>query len=355
MFRVIEAILGAALAGGGGYVAWMNRGSVEGMFPPEPGLSVWSFVGGLVGVIIGVVMFVHAVGPRPKAKAQRAEEMERRNEVLRNAEAFYTAQANELAGNNAGAQTSSAAPAPDPLFPDEPAETEPTNPAPAPDPVPEPTTSATPPEPFQLHSLNQPPPSAHPAPQPTAEAPPSEPLVTAPIEPEPTPDLAPVNPEPTPPAAAEPGEAPREQPFPSPPGRIPTASEPPPAPTAANGTAPASSASAASRPTMASPAGEVASNPELDAIRSAIAEDRLDEADQLLAEARKRLSAPGAATDPTDLARLTGLAGDHAAADGRLGSAKWLWRLALQRFAAAGAIDDPSARQVSERMRLADQ
>ena len=55
------------------------------------------------------------------------------------------------------------------------------------------------------------------------------------------------------------------------------------------------------------------------------------------------------------LAELTGLAGDHAAAAGRLSNAKWLWRLALKRFGEAGALNSPAARQVSERLRLAGQ
>ena len=88
-------------------------------------------------------------------------------------------------------------------------------------------------------------------------------------------------------------------------------------------------------------------------IRDAIAAGDLDRAELLLGEERNRLSAAGDA-ERMALAELTGLAGDHAAAAGRIGSAKWLWRLALQRFAAADAIGVSSARDVSERLRLAD-
>lgn len=88
-------------------------------------------------------------------------------------------------------------------------------------------------------------------------------------------------------------------------------------------------------------------------IRDAIAAGDLDRAELLLGEERDRLSAAGDA-ERMALAELTGLAGDHAAAAGRIGSAKWLWRLALQRFAAADAIGASSARDVSERLRLAD-
>ena len=99
--------------------------------------------------------------------------------------------------------------------------------------------------------------------------------------------------------------------------------------------------------------GETAAGPFVP-IRAALAAGRLDDADRLLAEERTRLTA-GAADAGVALAELTGLAGDHAAAAGRLGSARWLWRLALQRFAAADAAASPAARTVAERLRLADQ
>jgi hypothetical protein len=89
-------------------------------------------------------------------------------------------------------------------------------------------------------------------------------------------------------------------------------------------------------------------------IRKALAEKRLEDADRLLNEQRARLQSSGDA-ESLELAELTSLAGDHAAAAGRLGGAKWLWRLALQRFGAANALASPSARAVSERLRLSDQ
>jgi len=89
-------------------------------------------------------------------------------------------------------------------------------------------------------------------------------------------------------------------------------------------------------------------------IRAALAANRLEEADRLLADERNRLSGAGDG-DPVALAMLTGLAGDHAAADGRVGGAKWLWRLALQRFAKADAMNSAEARAVAESLRLADQ
>jgi hypothetical protein len=89
-------------------------------------------------------------------------------------------------------------------------------------------------------------------------------------------------------------------------------------------------------------------NPAFADIRAAIKGGRLEEADRLLNASRE--TATGLA-----LAELTGLAGDHAAAAGRLSNAKWLWRLALKRFGEAGALDSAAARQVSERLRLAGQ
>ncbi|MEZ5937995.1 MAG: hypothetical protein R3C52_07220 [Hyphomonadaceae bacterium] len=84
-------------------------------------------------------------------------------------------------------------------------------------------------------------------------------------------------------------------------------------------------------------------------VRDAIDTARLEEAERLFWIERARVF-----EDAMGLAELTGLAGDRAVAAGRPSEAKWLWRLALQRFAEAGAISDPAAREVSERLRLAD-
>ena len=51
----------------------------------------------LVALIVGAVTMVHALGPRPKAKAKRVEEEERRARLLKQAEQFYTEKAEELA------------------------------------------------------------------------------------------------------------------------------------------------------------------------------------------------------------------------------------------------------------------
>jgi hypothetical protein len=81
-------------------------------------------------------------------------------------------------------------------------------------------------------------------------------------------------------------------------------------------------------------------------IRSALAAGKLDDAEKMLNAARE--SADGLA-----LAELTGLAGDHAAAAGRLSNAKWLWRLAVKRFGELDAMSTPAAKAVSESLRTA--
>jgi hypothetical protein len=105
-------------------------------------------------------------------------------------------------------------------------------------------------------------------------------------------------------------------------------------------------------PSLASAPAPAQARPQtpLEAIRAAMAEGRLDEADRLLGEERDRLIAMGQPGQAA-LAELTGVAGDHAAAAGRPGHAKWLWRLALKRFGESGAISNPAAHAVSERLR----
>ena len=74
-------------------------------------------------------------------------------------------------------------------------------------------------------------------------------------------------------------------------------------------------------------------------IRVAIAAGKLAEAEQMLNAARE--SATG-----VELAHLTALAGDHAAAAGQQSHAKWLWRLALKRFSENGAAALPEALRI---------
>ncbi len=94
-------------------------------------------------------------------------------------------------------------------------------------------------------------------------------------------------------------------------------------------------------------------HPRLLPIKEAIDAGKLEDADNLLADIRRNLVQEGDENTP-ELAELTALAGDHAAASGRPGGAKWLWRLALQRFGEADAIETNAARAVSERLRQFD-
>lgn len=48
-----------------------------------------------------------------------------------------------------------------------------------------------------------------------------------------------------------------------------------------------------------------------------------------------------------DLAHLTALAGDHAAASGQQSHAKWLWRLALRRLTEHGAAASPDGQRIA--------
>ena len=107
---------------------------------------------------------------------------------------------------------------------------------------------------------------------------------------------------------------------------IPSAAEPPPAPPSSQVVAP-----------------PAASGP-YEAVRAAIREGRLSEAERMLETERETAEGVG-------LAELTGLGGDHAAAAGRPSHARWLWRLAMKRFGEAGAIDSPAARAVAESLR----
>ena len=75
-------------------------------------------------------------------------------------------------------------------------------------------------------------------------------------------------------------------------------------------------------------------------IRSAIAAGKLAEAEQLLNAARE--TATG-----LELAHLTALAGDHAAAAGQQSHAKWLWRLAMKRFGENGALESADAKRIA--------
>jgi hypothetical protein len=293
LVRIIHFVIGAVLAGGGGFLAWTERGHAPSLFPPDPAGAPWLLVAGVAGVTAGLVFLVSAVLPRPERAARLAAESARREEALKAADAFYAERARAAERDWRSGELPPVAPV-------------------VPAPSPEPAQRA--------------------APAPEASLPRTAPASSGPIP------AAPARPATAKPVATAMPPQMEVSPFPS--GAtlapIPKSSDPPPAPI------PAPSA----RPPIAPAASVGASS--FEAIRTAIDEGRLDEADKLLTSEREK--AQGAA-----LAELTGLAGDHAAAAGRTSNAKWLWRLALKRFGELGAMDSPAARAVSERLRLADQ
>lgn len=305
--RIVQFLLGAVLAGGGGYLGWLNRGLAVSLFPADAGTAPWLLIGALLAVCSGVVLLVASVLPQGAArKAQIAAEMARREESLQAADTFYGERSRAADRDwRSGDLPPEPKGAPPPVV---------TKPAPA-----APTRPAV--------TANGPfPAAAALAPIPVATDPPLQPLPAS------TPPLAPISapaPKPTPAAA----------PAPEPVAKPELAPIAPPAP------APVTPAPAVAAVTKAS-----SGNGTFASIRDAISGNRLDEADKLLADERSR-----AGTDGARLAELTGLAGDHAAAAGRPGNAKWLWRLALKRFADAGEINSGAARDVSERLRLIDQ
>ncbi|HEV7690793.1 MAG TPA: hypothetical protein VGO52_08225 [Hyphomonadaceae bacterium] len=396
LVRLVHFLIGLALGAGGGFLVWTHRAAANApLFPPGPEGLPWLLIAGLAGVIAGLVCILTAVIPRPKRAAQRAAANAWRESKLTQADDYYartkdapqdrdwrsgllppepTPQSREPEPEPVKAEPAKPEPAPkiEPLFKPDSVKPDPVKPDPVkPDPVkpdfgkmdlftPE-LFKADPVKPELASSQDPllkpvatnedlfepvpPPPSPEVAPVPPPPEPPapvSAPVVTPPLPVlfETTLDAAPepagVAPMPArlsagkPTATSIPPEG-AATPFPSAAtlAPIPKSSDPPPAPA---GVAPA-----------AAPATPGA----FDAIRAAISEGRLDEADRMLTTEKDR--AEGEA-----LAELTGLAGDHAAAAGRQSNAKWLWRLALKRFGECNAMNSPAARAVSERLRLSD-
>ncbi len=315
LVRILQSLLGALLGGGGGYLVWMNRDGLVGVFPPGPGGVPWLLVVGVLGLSAGIVFLVSAVHPRPNRRRELAARAEKRAAQLGEAEAYYAE-----AGRAADRDWRSGDITP-PVVPQAPA---PQSPAPQ-GPVPQAVDLTPPVQPVPPAPPATPPAAATPAPQAQpvkAVAPAALPAAAPP----------PVQAVAVPAAAVQPVAPPAPPPsttFPSTASLAPilAASESPPAIVA---NAPA-----------ATPALADAHAP----IREAIKAGRLEEAERLLEAGRE--TAQGLA-----LAELTGLAGDHAAAAGRQSHAKWLWRLALRRFGEAGAMDAPAARAVSESLRV---
>jgi hypothetical protein len=315
VFRVLQFLIGAVLAGGGGFLAWTHRADAAHVFPPgAAGLPVL-LLAGLAGVTSGIVLLVSAVHPRPNQRRLAAEKAERDDAALGQAEAYYSERARAADRDwRSGDITPLAPPAP-PAEPPKPVVQPLTV---APPLAPEPAPSAEPTPPRGQRSLSMPPAAPAPAPARPAEPKPA-PAETAPA-PKPAPAAKPATPSPSPfPAQVTLSPLPR-------------ASEPPPA--------------AAPHATVAAAAPVVTPDDPHADIRAAINAGRLDEADRMLTATRD--SATG-----MDLAQLTALAGDHAAVSGKQSHAKWLWRLALKRFGELDAMNSPAAKAVAESLRQA--
>lgn len=327
LVRVLQFLIGAVLAGGGGYLAWTYRADAAHVFPPAPSGLPLLVVIGLLGVTSGLVLLVSAVHPRPNQRRRAAEKAEREEVALGRAEAYYSQRARAADRDwRSGDITPLAPPAPPP--PAEAPRMQPplVTPQPivvVPPPAPAPSEPAA--EAARQRSLSLPPLTMKPAPVPPPAPPPPQPVIT----PEPPPVVKPA----AKPVATAAAEAPSSA-FPSNVtlAPLPRAAEPPPA--ATQQLAPPTAS------TSVSP-----DDPHAD-IRAAIQAGKLDEADKMLTAARD--SAAG-----MDLALLTALAGDHAAVSGRQSHAKWLWRLALKRFGELDAMNSPAAKAVADSLRQA--
>lgn len=294
VWRSLQFILGAALAGGGGYLAWLQRDAAGSVLPPGPSGLPLLFIAGVIGVTSGIVFLVSAVHPRPNQRRARAAAAARDEAALQEADRYYSERARATdrdwrasditppaASQSAVAQPVAAPPPPKPLAA-----------------APQPVAAPAPPKPAPVA-----------APQPAAPAPQLAPQT------QPAPPPKPVAPVAPPPPQAQTVQAPPANPFPA-------------------------SVTLAPLPRTEGPAAP-ASDLSLAPIRTAISQGRLPEAERMLHAARE--TAAG-----LDLAKLTALAGDHAAALGQPKHARWLWRLAMKRFGEHDALGLPEARAVME-------
>jgi hypothetical protein len=302
LVRVLHFVLGAILGAGGGYLVWTHRSEGMDIFPPAAGMP-WLVIAGVLLLSAGVVFLVSAVHPRPNRRARLAAEAAERDASLGAAESYYSERARAADRDWRAGD------------------------------IPEPAAPV----------------AAPPAPAPAKVAPVVAPVVAAPVVAKPV-------------ATSAPPEAAASVPFPATAtlAPIPAATEPPPAPVKLQAATPAPEvapvAEASPAPVAVAPvappplpvAPVAATEPETPfaAIRAALAGGNLDDAEKLLNAGRD--TAQG-----LELAELTGLAGDHAAAMGRASNAKWLWRLALKRFGEQSAMDTPAARAVAESLRVA--
>lgn len=331
LVRILQFLIGALLAGGGGYLAWTHRTASMNVFPPEAAGMPWLVIAGVLGLCAGVVFLVSAVHPRPNTRARAAAKAKRRDETMGAAEAYYS-QRDRAADSDW--RSGDIAPPAEPVVP----------------PAPEPVKMV---EPVRVAAVAPVAAAAKEAEKPVVAPVVTEPVAVAPVT------IEPAAPAPAPAAKPVATSAPPEPVFPplfpstATLAPIPAANEPPPvlvlekpvvAPVAAPEVEAKTEAPAA--PVADAETQTARPAPTFGAIKAALAAGKIDDAEKLLNAARE--TAQG-----LELAELTGLAGDHAAAAGRISNAKWLWRLALKRFGELGAMDTPAAQAVAESLRVA--
>lgn len=309
VWRILQFILGAALAGGGGYLAWMQRDAVGSLLPPGPSGLPLLFLVGVIGVTSGIVFLVSAVHPRPNQRHARDAAAARDEAALQEADRYYSERSRAADRDWRSGDISPPPAAPAPV---------------AQQPVAAQAVAA-PPSPPKPAVLAPQPVAVQPPPQPVP--PPPKPVVSAP---------------PPQPAKVQPVVAPQPVTQPPPPPKPAAPVAPPPSPqTQVMQAAPANpfpaTVTLAPLPRAEGPVADQA----LTAIRTAIAQGKLAEAERMLYAARE--TATG-----LDLAKLTAIGGDHAAALGQPKHARWLWRLAMKRFGELGALGLPEAKAVQD-------
>ncbi len=285
VWRSLQFILGAALAGGGGYLAWLQRDAVGSLLPPGPSGLPLLFLAGMIGVTSGLVFIVSAIHPRPNQRRAREAAAARDEAALQEADHYYSERSRATDRDWRAADITPPPVAPQPAVAQPVAPPPPKPVAPAAQPVAAPAPAKPAPPPVAAQPV-APPPQAAPQPKPAA-----------PVAPAPPPQTQVV-------------QAPPANPFPS-------------------------SVTLAPLPRAEGPVVDQSLAP----IRAAIAQGRLPEAERMLHAARE--TAAG-----LDLAKLTALAGDHAAALGQPKHARWLWRLAVKRFGEHDALGLPEAKAV---------
>lgn len=315
--RIVQILIGLGLSGGGGYLIFQNRAQLGALWPVSAEAPPWLLIGGIAGVFLGLIFLLTGILPSPPKKKDVEAKAAANEEKIKQADVFYSERAKS---KDSDWRSGDLPPKPQPT------------PQPAPQPAPvRPATVVAP-------KAAPPPPQPSPQPQPQAQAP----------KPAPQPELA--MPAPARPAQVKPQAS--ATPPPQQPSAFPSAATLSPIPRAADPPAQPVPPKTATPPPASkpAPASSGSSAKTFDAIRKALSAKKFDEAEKALNEERDRLQALGPNADKAAVAELTGLAGDHAAATGKP-NAKFLWNLALKRFADAGATSSPAARAIAERLK----